>query len=98
MIGVGHAAITPAYDLQAKFVIHTVGPIWMDGQHEEEMLLRSCYENALQIAIAVFSQFLLEQEMQIYLVVFDRTSFKLSEQLFWSVASYIDEDYKKRGG
>lgn len=121
-ISVGHAAITPAYDLKAKFVIHTVGPVWLDGQHDEEMLLRSCYENslqlavdsgcqsiafplistgnygfpkdkALQIAISVFSAFLLEQEMQIYLVVFDRTSFKLSEQLFRSVASYIDERY-----
>lgn len=121
-ISVGHAAITPAYDLQAKFVIHTVGPVWLDGQHDEEMLLRSCYENslqlavdsgcqsiafpliatghygfpkdqALQIAISVFSAFLLEQEMQIYLVVFDRASFKLSEQLFRSVASYIDERY-----
>ena len=121
-ISVGHAAITPAYDLQAKFVIHTVGPVWLDGQHDEEMLLRSCYENslqlavdsgcqsiafplistgnygfpkdkALQIAISVFSAFLLEQEMQIYLVVFDRTSFRLSEQLFRDVDSYIDENY-----
>ena len=121
-INVGHAAMTPAYDLQAKFVIHTVGPVWLDGQHDEERLLRSCYENALQlavdsgcrsiafplistgnygfpkdtalqIAIAVFSEFLLEQEIQIYLVVFDRTSCKLSEQLFRSVASYIDERY-----
>ena len=121
-IGVGHAAITPAFDLQAKFVIHTVGPVWMGGEQDEEMLLRSCYENALQlalqyqcqsvafplissgnygfpkdkalqIAISAFSAFLLEQEMQIYLVVFDRTSFKLSEQLFRSVASYIDERY-----
>jgi len=47
----------------------------------------------LQIAISAFSAFLLEHEMLIYLVVFDRTSFKLSEKLFQSVASYIDEHY-----
>ena len=47
----------------------------------------------MQIAIAAFSTFLLEHEMQIYLVVFDHTSFKLSEKLFQSVASYIDENY-----
>ena len=48
---------------------------------------------ALQIAISVFSAFLLEHEMQIYLVVFDRKSFQLSEKLFQDVASYIDEYY-----
>ena len=121
-IDVGCAAVTPAYDLQAKYVIHTVGPIWDGGNYGEESLLRNCYDNslrlamehrcksiafpliatgnygfpkdkALQIAISAFSTFLLEYEMQIYLVVFDRTSFKLSEKLFQSVASYIDEHY-----
>ena len=121
-IDIGQAVITPAFDLQAKYVIHTVGPVWDGGSYGEEEYLRSCYENslrlalennclsiafplistgnygfpkdkALQIAIAAFSTFLLEQEMQIYLVVFDRTSFKLSEKLFQSVASYIDQHY-----
>jgi len=50
-------------------------------------------DKALQIAISAFSAFLPEHEMQIYLVVFDKTSFKLSEKLFQSVASYIDEHY-----
>ena len=50
-------------------------------------------DKALQIAISVFSEFLMEQEMQIYLVVFDGDSFRLSEKLFHSVASYIDEHY-----
>ena len=50
-------------------------------------------DKALQIAISAFSAFLLEQEVQIYLVVFDRTSFRLSEKLFQSVASYIDQHY-----
>lgn len=121
-IDVGCAAITPAYKLHAKYVIHTVGPVWDNGSYGEEALLRNCYDNslklavenkcdsiafplistgnygfpkdkALQIAISAFSTFLLEHEMLIYLVVFDRTSFKLSEKLFQSVASYIDENY-----
>ena len=50
-------------------------------------------DKALQIAIAAFSEFLLEEEMQIYLVVFNREAFSLSEKLFHSVASYIDEHY-----
>ena len=48
---------------------------------------------ALQIAIAAFSSFLMEHEMQIYLVVFSNDAFALSEKLFHSVASYIDENY-----
>jgi O-acetyl-ADP-ribose deacetylase (regulator of RNase III) len=50
-------------------------------------------DKALQIAIAAFSEFLLEHEMQIYLVVFDHKSFKLSEKLFQEVAAYIDQNY-----
>ena len=50
-------------------------------------------DKALQIAISAFSIFLLEHEMQIYLVVFHKDAFKLSEKLFNRVASYIDENY-----
>lgn len=53
-------------------------------------------DKALQIAIAALSEFLLEYEMQIYLVVFNRDAFQLSEKLFHSVASYIDEHYVER--
>ena len=48
---------------------------------------------ALQTAINVFSKFLMKHEMQIYLVVFGKQSFALSEKLFHSVQSYIDETY-----
>ena len=47
----------------------------------------------MQVAIAAFSAFLMENEMQIYLVVFDRGAYRLSEQLFQGVASYIDQHY-----
>ena len=121
-IAVGHAAVTPAFGLQAKYVIHTVGPVWDGGAGNAEALLRSCYDRslalalrhrcksiafplissgnygfpkdkALQIAIAAFSHFLMDHEMAIYLVVFDETSFRLSEKLFQNVASYIDQNY-----
>ena len=121
-INFGDAAITPAFGLDAKYVIHTVGPIWEDGKHGEEQILSSCYRKslalakehecesiafpliatgnygfpkplALQIAVREISTFLLENEMQIYLVVFGKEAFALSEKLFKAVSSYIDENY-----
>lgn len=121
-IDFGDAAITPGFDLDARYVIHTVGPVWKDGSHREEQILSSCYRNsltlakehecesiafpliatgnygfpkplALQIAVREISTFLLENEMQVYLVVFGKEAFALSEKLFKSVNSYIDENY-----
>ena len=121
-IPLGQAAITPAFRLPARYVIHTVGPVWDGGSYGEEKLLRSCYDEslklalehdcksiafpliatnnygfpkdkALQIAVAAFSEFLMEHEMLIYLVVFDRTAYRLSEKLVSSIASYIDDHY-----
>ncbi len=46
----GQAAITPAFDLDARYIIHTVGPVWGDGRDNEEDLLRSCYQNSLDLA------------------------------------------------
>ena len=121
-IAVGEAAITPAFDLDANYVIHTAGPIWKDGRSGEEDLLASCFRNslgiakkkacesiafplistgsygfpkplALQIAVREISSFLMENEVQVYLVVFEKQSFELSEKLFKSVSSYIDANY-----
>lgn len=122
VIPVGEAAITPGFDLSAKYVIHAVGPVWVDGSHKEESLLRACYERslklarryrcrsvafplmsagnhgfpkplALQIAMNAISEFLMENEMQVYLVVFSRDAFQLSEKLFQGISSFIDEHY-----
>jgi O-acetyl-ADP-ribose deacetylase len=47
----GEAKITKGYNLAAKFVIHTVGPVWNDGYHEEPELLSSCYRKSLKLAV-----------------------------------------------
>ena len=46
----GEARITQGHRLPAKYVIHTVGPVWSGGQRGEPALLRSCYVNALRLA------------------------------------------------
>lgn len=47
----GDVAVTRAYQLQAKYIIHTVGPIWEDGTHYEFEILESCYRKSLQKAV-----------------------------------------------
>lgn len=118
----GSAKITNAYNLMTKYVIHTVGPVWKNGNYGEEALLRSCYRNsmklakeyecdsialplissgaygypkaqALRIAIEEMNQFLLENEMRIYLVIFDKATVTISEKLFADIKQYIDDHY-----
>lgn len=118
----GEAKVTSAYRLPAKYVIHTVGPVWQGGSRGEEHFLRRCYrrclalavekkcesvafplisagaygyprEQALQIAMDEISGFLLEQEMLVYIVVFDRKSYSLSSKLMADIKSYIDQNY-----
>ncbi len=46
----GEARITPGFNLPARFVIHTVGPVYHDGQNREPALLANCYRNSLMLA------------------------------------------------
>lgn len=48
----GQARLTPAFRLPARFVVHTVGPIWRGGQRGEPELLASCYRESLKFALA----------------------------------------------
>jgi O-acetyl-ADP-ribose deacetylase (regulator of RNase III) len=47
----GDAKITPGFNLPARFIIHTVGPVYRDGEHGEPALLASCYRRALELAV-----------------------------------------------
>lgn len=50
-IATGDAFITPAFRLPAKYVVHTVGPIWQDGKPGQRELLARCYENSMRLAV-----------------------------------------------
>jgi O-acetyl-ADP-ribose deacetylase (regulator of RNase III) len=47
----GEAKISPGFKLSAKFIIHTVGPVWNGGKKNEDKLLANCYKNSLKLAI-----------------------------------------------
>lgn len=49
----GQARLTLGYQLPAKYVIHTVGPVWRDGNHNEAKLLASCYRESLALAASL---------------------------------------------
>ena len=122
-IHTGEAAVTLAFRLPAKYVIHASGPVY-DGRHSEECerLLRSAYteslklaeqkkcasiafplissgiygypkDQALQVAVSAIRDYLAEHEMDVYLAVYDRRSFQLSQDLLGNVESYIDAHY-----
>lgn len=48
----GNAKITPGFRLRARWVVHTVGPVWRGGKHGEDDLLRSCYRRSFEVADA----------------------------------------------
>lgn len=118
----GQAKLTEGYGLPCRYVIHTVGPVWMGGMFHEEETLRSCYRNALQlawekqletiafplissgifayprekalrIAMDEIGHFVLESDLMVYLVVYDRESFRISSRLQQDIQQYVDDRY-----
>ena len=118
----GEVAITKAFDLDAKYIIHAVGCWWEGGDKGEAELLRGCYDRALElaakkrcksiafpvmatgcygfpaeigmeVAVSSFTRFLEEHDMEIYLVVFDQGTVRVSGELGEEVRSFIDDDY-----
>jgi O-acetyl-ADP-ribose deacetylase (regulator of RNase III) len=118
-VGVGEAKVTPAFNLPAKYVIHTVGPVWMGGKSGERALLRSCYTECLDIAIqkkcksiafplisaglhgypkskvlneaeGVIKKFIDHHEIDVYLVVYDKSLYSVNKKLCSDVQRYID--------
>lgn len=118
----GKAFITPGFNLQAKYIIHTVSPLYKGGENGEEEKLRSCYrkslilakennirsiafplistggfgypkEEGMRIALDEIYDFLFDNEMDIYLVVFDAKSTLLGEKLYPELQTYIDYNY-----
>jgi len=47
----GEAKISPGFNLPAKYIIHTVGPVWNGGKNNEDKLLANCYKNSLKLAL-----------------------------------------------
>jgi O-acetyl-ADP-ribose deacetylase (regulator of RNase III) len=119
-ISPGSAKISNAYGLPARYVIHTVGPLWVDGHHGEESTLRQCYQDSLQLALAhgcesiafplissgVFGypkdkalecaiesikQFLDLHDLMVYLVVYDKKSYRISKERVDSVQSFLED-------
>ena len=119
---IGSAKITKGYQLPCMYVIHAVGPRWIDGNHHEKELLESCYttslhlakdygcksiafplissgiygypkDQALRIAVEQIRKFLLDNEMMVYLVIFDRKAYEISDKLYSDIATYIDDRY-----
>ena len=118
----GSAKVTKGYHLPCMYVIHAVGPRWIDGNHHEKELLESCYttslrlakeygcksiafplissgiygypkDQALRIAVEQIRKFLLDNEMMVYLVIFDRKAYEIRDSLYSDIATYIDDRY-----
>ena len=118
----GEVFITPGLALPAKYIIHAVSPLYVDGSSGEEEKLRSCYRKSMQLAkekgirsiafpliatgsygypkeegirIAVdeINDFLLKEDMDITLVVFDGESTKLGARLYPDLEEYISHHY-----
>ncbi len=118
----GEVFITPGFNLPAKYIIHAVSPLYIDGKSGEEKKLRSCYrkslklakkngiksiafpligtgaygypkEEGIRIAVDEINDFLLKDDMDVTLVVFDNRSTELGSKLYPDLEEYINNNY-----
>jgi len=118
----GRAFITPGLKLPAKYIIHAVSPVYIDGESGEEEKLRNCYRNSLKIAVEnniksisfplistgsygypqadglriamdECNAFLINHEMDIFIVVFGTKATRMAERIFPRLEAYIDHKY-----
>lgn len=121
-VEIGEAVITRSLHTEAKYIIYSCGPGWSDGLHQEEKMLRQCYDKcldlaykhhcksiafplmfvgsygfsqelSLKIALESFNTFFLHHEIEIILVVFEETTFRLSGKIFEDVRQFVDNSY-----
>lgn len=120
----GEVFITDAFALPAKYIIHAVSPLYIDGESGEEEKLRACYRKSLELAASrniesiafplistgsfgypkieglriaseEINNFLLNNDMDVTLVVFDENSTGIAERLYPEVKAFISRKYVK---
>lgn len=122
----GQAIYTGSYDLKnCSYIIHTCGPIYVDGKHGEEETLASCYKeslklakeldlssiafplissgnfafpkgSALRIASDTIASFLLDNEMDVSLLVYDKESFDSANKLYADIRDYLTDHLRPK--
>ncbi len=123
----GKAKLTGAYNIPAKYIIHTAGPLYKDGKSGESEILRSCYieslslaidngcetvalplissgeygypkDQVLKFAVRAITEFLFENELTVFLCVYDRDSYSFSSKLFSDIKEFINDEYVRERG
>lgn len=121
-LSVGDVVVTSSFNMEnCKYIIHTFGPIYVDGKHNEEELLIGCYGNvlrcavdnniesiaiplistgsfrypkkdALRVATDVITDFIYEHELDVYLLVYDKEAFDISNSLYRDIHNYLEDN------
>ena len=121
-LSVGDALITSSFNMNnCKYIIHTVGPVYVDSSYNKEKLLRRCYRKvlecaldnniesiamplissgsfgfpkkyALKLASDVITDFIYEHELDVYLLVYDKEAFDISNSLYRDIHDYLEDN------
>ena len=121
-LNVGDVCFTSSFNMKnCKYIIHTFGPIYVDGKHNEEELLIRCYKNilkcavdnniesvaiplistgsfnypkkaALRVATNVITNFIYDNELDVYLLVYDKEAFDISNSLYRDIHNYLEDN------